>query len=619
MNFFLEKKFSDYIVACEIELEKVNNDDNKMSVLLCNIATAEYELELFRKCIKTCHRVLEINSNSLRAHSLHIKSLAKLGKDKQGLLICGSILNDKHGAYTSEDVFILQEISDLMQSIHNKDIILTGDAVTAIITPVEIYNKIDKNYTCSIPSNDIDNSKRMDQSCTTSHDSSVNGSSTLNNDNSGKNLISSYFQPTMKPESIVNTQEILSGIESKDQIRKTDGCTVNREEHDIQGGLQREEVINSLIKDSNNRKNLSDKAFCSSSNGQHDASGMKIKNITNGNENKKNFDNCNGKSINDVVDDNQGTIVKEESNSSLPIPPVVTKGQKKRPLPINPPLSSATIIPTEDLTIDPGIPEPTAEEIRILAINYIESCTGLLNPIKSEKTAAETPVSSDIKKRPEKSETTPPEKSLPITEKSSTTVLPKAIQIDESIEVSNTKSKPLMAVAVMSTQEGTASKSSVTKSITTTALKTTKGLNISSTTAAIQTATAPPTKTVTTPTTAPISTTKSAKAVDTIKKVTTKPMTLAATTTIRTIPPTPTKSTTTPLKPRTQLLTRPGVEVDKTYLENLLSSCLNSEGALVTRSLLKTVRSSLSCAYGEDIVDDMIAFGYLQVNTGQIW
>ena len=59
-------------------------------------------------------------------------------------------------------------------------------------------------------------------------------------------------------------------------------------------------------------------------------------------------------------------------------------------------------------------------------------------------------------------------------------------------------------------------------------------------------------------------------------------------------------------------------KMNRTFLENYLSSILLTEDHLVIRTLLKSVRSSLCCANGDVIVDDMIAFGYLQVNTGNL-
>ena len=58
-------------------------------------------------------------------------------------------------------------------------------------------------------------------------------------------------------------------------------------------------------------------------------------------------------------------------------------------------------------------------------------------------------------------------------------------------------------------------------------------------------------------------------------------------------------------------------KITKQELEKYLSNCLQTEDAFVSRTLLKSVRANLSCAFGEDVVDDTIAFGYLQVNTGR--
>ena len=53
-------------------------------------------------------------------------------------------------------------------------------------------------------------------------------------------------------------------------------------------------------------------------------------------------------------------------------------------------------------------------------------------------------------------------------------------------------------------------------------------------------------------------------------------------------------------------------------LHQLLVSSLNQSDTKVSPAVLRMVRSNLLCASGEDIVDDLIAFGYLQVNTNHL-
>ena len=116
MNLFLDRKFSDYINACEDELKGEFNPYHA-STILCNIASAEYELEMYRKCIKTCQGVLEIKSNCLRAHFIHLKALVKLGKDSQCQEICGRILSGPSNSYISEDISIVLEIRNLQEFV----------------------------------------------------------------------------------------------------------------------------------------------------------------------------------------------------------------------------------------------------------------------------------------------------------------------------------------------------------------------------------------------------------------------------------------------------------------------------------------------------------------------
>lgn len=118
MDLYIKRKFSDYIAACEFELEK--NENNNTLSILCNIASAEYELELYRKCIKTCHRALALNQNYIRAHLLLLKSLLKLDKDDICMTMCENILTGGEGRFELEDVNIVLQVQDLMDSVKSR-------------------------------------------------------------------------------------------------------------------------------------------------------------------------------------------------------------------------------------------------------------------------------------------------------------------------------------------------------------------------------------------------------------------------------------------------------------------------------------------------------------------
>lgn len=118
MDLYIQRKFSDYIAACESELEKKENS-NTLSIL-CNIASAEYELELYRKCIKTCHRALALNQNFIRAHLLLLKSLLKLDKYDTCMTMCEDILSGGEGRFEMEDVNIILQVQDLMNSVKSR-------------------------------------------------------------------------------------------------------------------------------------------------------------------------------------------------------------------------------------------------------------------------------------------------------------------------------------------------------------------------------------------------------------------------------------------------------------------------------------------------------------------
>jgi hypothetical protein len=120
MELYLQKKFCDYIIACETELVQ-HNDLVNGPTILCNIASAEYELELYRKCIRTCHRAFDLNPNFIRAHFLHLRCLVKLGKGDLCVVLCEAILSGCQGRFEFENVNIMLQIQDLMESVKSKN------------------------------------------------------------------------------------------------------------------------------------------------------------------------------------------------------------------------------------------------------------------------------------------------------------------------------------------------------------------------------------------------------------------------------------------------------------------------------------------------------------------
>lgn len=120
MELFLQKKFCDYIVACETELAQ-HNDLINGPTILCNIASAEYELELYRKCIRTCHRAFDLNPNFIRAHFLHLRCLVKLGKSDLCIVLCEAILSGCQRRFEFENVNIMLQIQDLLDSVKSKN------------------------------------------------------------------------------------------------------------------------------------------------------------------------------------------------------------------------------------------------------------------------------------------------------------------------------------------------------------------------------------------------------------------------------------------------------------------------------------------------------------------
>ena len=144
MELYLQKKFCDYIIACETELLQ-HNDLINGPTILCNIASAEYELELYRKCIRTCHRAFDLNPNFIRAHFLHLRCLVKLGKEDLCVVLCEAILSGCQGRFEFENVTIMLQIQDLMESVKSKNILQNPSSVdgnnTVTTPPRETVSK----------------------------------------------------------------------------------------------------------------------------------------------------------------------------------------------------------------------------------------------------------------------------------------------------------------------------------------------------------------------------------------------------------------------------------------------------------------------------------------------
>lgn len=235
MDLYLQRKFSDYIVACESELEK-HGDDINVPTILSNIASAEYELELYRKCIKTCHKVFAVNQNCIRAHFLHLKSLVKLGKDDLCIVLCEGILNRGHGRFESEDVNVILQIQILMESVKSRN---SSQLSGHRNTPVELANPIEVNTNSVISAQQdlrVNNADGICSAASNTHNLPVNNNEQgrSNDENiTVKNIINVVKNKGENSSSIKN--EVLLSVDAT-KLGRTQS-TVNSVAIDSVGGM----------------------------------------------------------------------------------------------------------------------------------------------------------------------------------------------------------------------------------------------------------------------------------------------------------------------------------------------------------------------------------------------
>jgi hypothetical protein len=500
MNFFLERKFSDYIVICESQLEKVDNDSKVKSALLCNIASAEYELELYRKCIKTCDTALKLNSNAIRAQLLNIKSLVKLGKDDESLAICDGILRDGQDQLHVEDINIVLEIRDFMALLKFKQntALILQNSNNSVIDVAKVDRDIDINISDSYEDSDITNAKTNTDSNVVNQLESVQLQSINQN---GLNIAAG--EPDREATSSCNSNEYSSNNCDSKKTTESDikSCVENSMKNSMKNNTSETDIY---------RKNGSVE-------------------------------------VAEIATTSQG-------NQSTPLPSPLpntgsTKSKKRRPIPpIPPPSPTPTATPNSTSNSMPNsIPDSISDSSLDPPAKF--------KPVPPNTTLPPPPPSSssskifDIPPVSQPASQAVAGKSALKTKGNSKTVI--------NLEPDNDKVTGLegKALALDKKESSKISPTSIkpTSSLSAVGLQSTKG-----------------------------------------------------------------KGTTTLTTQKDQKINQKvDQKVDKEYLEHFLSGFLNSEDAVVTRTLLRTVRTSLSCAHGEDVVDDMIAFGYLQVNTGK--
>ena len=170
MDSFLNRKYNEFSNALQSILDASPMDDNKTANLRCNMAITLYELELYRKCIATSQKVLELDPTCLRASLLHAKSLNKLGRKNEAIGVCEEVLsNTNHTIYG--DAYLAMELRDLKLSMIAEKMVndtssTHSPVTTSTSTPVsskEITTKSsnsDNNTESKESSKDISNSTR---------------------------------------------------------------------------------------------------------------------------------------------------------------------------------------------------------------------------------------------------------------------------------------------------------------------------------------------------------------------------------------------------------------------------------------------------------------------------
>ena len=487
-NLYLQKKFSDYIVACEVELEEHGDRVIDAHIILCNIASSEYELELYRKCIKTCHRVLDLSPNCIRAHFLHLKSLVKIGKDDVCVKLSEIILNDASGRFVLEDVNIILQIQDFVESVKFRN-------------SCQVSNASDGNGSALIespfdnhPTDVIAVQLSLDSKCIP-----INVESTLSSENLKLNTCSRVMNRTD-----------LKYLSSGNVTAGGDDTLCN------------EPVQKSLIEIKRpSTSNVNTNTFPSHSSGTQNSPIECTRNIP---LSKVEFDFTTGPI-------KKGKSLSESNTSAA----AVIKEVHSRPV---------AVVTREQVLSN--IDTEGSDEVHKAAVSV------------SVSVAKEANISS----------------------RSAIPLSPSPSLFSEGAVCVDDSPSPSTIATVSSGTTGPRGSSSQQKKSRKPAGKNAEAPFAPSSTSSS-----------TTPTTN--------------FPVLSAPLSLASTSLS-------TSSSCSAASP----IELPIDSISKPHLEGYLSNCLTNEDALVTRTLLQSVRSNLCCAYGEDIVDDMIAYGYLKVNTG---
>ena len=480
MDLFLSGKFSDYINACEEELKGVFDPDNASSIL-CNIASAEYELEMYRKCIKTCQGVLELKTNCLRAHFIHLQALVKLGKDDQCKEICERILTDPSNSFLSQDISIVLEIKKLREHV--------------VLRLSRINTKSTEDDTVPSFSGNTVTHERKSEMSNTSLSATVTVAICDNNHNN------SFSNERIR----IPKNEVIKSQINNDELNVKEVKVLQNQTTET--ALHNQQVAAIIIPSSSTMTTVP--LALEINYGKGTETNMEAGTRTG---------NANQKKKNRKVQNKSVDITEASASTSSSITSILDKNDK-------------------------------ISEIKTGSKSLSEEKSSIDMVFKSSKGKSQT---NDLNNNNQLSL-----KSAPISIK--------------PIKVKSLSSSLSSSSSNVSTQDSISSNSSLTHVKNDTKLNDKKNMNGTSVT----------------------STATNINGPNSTHDMNDKKTEISITNTIV-----------------------PETKITRHFLENFLASLLVTEDALVIRTLLKSVRSSLCCANGDVIVDDMIAFGYLQVNTG---
>ena len=112
---FLNRQYGQYTSVLLEALEKEGKGGPRSAALLSNMAVAEYELEMYRKCISSAAAARKLDPSCLRAALIQCQALLKLDRPSEVAAVCTEALNGDACLYG--DPYLARELRDLKQSL----------------------------------------------------------------------------------------------------------------------------------------------------------------------------------------------------------------------------------------------------------------------------------------------------------------------------------------------------------------------------------------------------------------------------------------------------------------------------------------------------------------------